>query len=134
MMGSYHQAAEFFEIIFNKGKFGSLPKEHQAILRHSAEAASSSNFFTAMDRYSNDLQWLKDKAGVKIYRTPQGVMNDQLAAWDKMIAKLEGEDPFFKKVLKSQKDFAHRVAFYELLNSCDYKLAYDHYFPGELGF
>ena len=134
MLGSYHQAAEFFEIIFNKDKFDSLPKEHQAILRHSAEAASSSNFFTAMDRYSTDLLWLKDKAGVKIYRTPQGVMNDQLVAWDKMITKLEGEDPFFKKVLKSQKEFAHRVAFYELLNSADYKLAYDHYFPGELGF
>ncbi len=133
MLGSYHQAAEFFEIIFNKDKYNSLPKEHQAILRHSAEAANSSNFFLGMDRYSNDLLWLRDKAGVKLYRTPQGVMDDQLKAWDKMLVKLE-KDPFFKKVVKSQKAFAHRVAFYELLNSADYKLAFDHYFPGELGF
>ena len=34
-MGSYHQAAEFFEIIINKDKFESLPKEHQAILEYS---------------------------------------------------------------------------------------------------
>ena len=133
MLGSYHQAAEFFEIIFNKDKYNSLPKEHQAILRHAAEAANSSNFFLGMDRYSNDLLWLRDKAGVKIYRTPQGVMDDQLKAWDKMLVKLE-KDPFFKKVVKSQKAFAHRVAYYELLNSADYKLAFDHYFPGELGF
>ena len=133
MLGSYHQAAEFFEIIFNKDKYNSLPKEHQAILRHAAEAANSSNFFLGMDRYSNDLLWLRDKAGVKLYRTPQGVMDDQLKAWDKMLVKLE-KDPFFKKVVKSQKAFAHRVAFYELLNSADYKLAFDHYFPGELGF
>ncbi|MFQ5937581.1 MAG: C4-dicarboxylate ABC transporter, partial [Acidiferrobacterales bacterium] len=134
MMGSYHQAAEFFEIIFNKTKYKALPKEHQAILKHAAAAASSTNFWTAMDRYSNDLLWLRDKAGVKVYRTPQGVMNAQLKAWDKMITKLEGEDPFFKKVLKSQKEFAHRSAYYILLNQCDYKLAFDHYFPGELGF
>ncbi|MFQ6024874.1 MAG: TRAP transporter substrate-binding protein, partial [Acidiferrobacterales bacterium] len=70
MMGSYHQAAEFFEIIFNKGKYKALPKEHQAILKHAAAAASSSNFWTAMDRYSQDLQWLINKAGVKVYRTP----------------------------------------------------------------
>ena len=133
MMGSYHQAAEFFEIIFNKDKFDRLPKEHKAILRHAAEAASSSNFWLGMDSYSRDLQWLKNKAGVKIYRTPQGVMDDQLTAWDNMLVKLE-KDPFFKKVVKSQKEFAHRVAFYELLNSADYKLAFDHYFPGELGF
>ncbi len=134
MMGSYHQAAEFLEIIFNKTKYNKLPKEHQAILKHAAAAASSTNFWTAMDRYSKDLQWLINKAGVNVYRTPQGVMNEQLKAWDKMIAKLEGEDPFFAKVLKSQKDFAHRSAFYILLNQCDYKLAFDHYFPGELGF
>ena len=133
MMGSYHQAAEFFEIIFNKKKFNGLSKEHKAILKYAVEAASSANLWMAYDRYSNDLQWLKDKAGVKVYRTPQGIMDDQLKAWDNIIVKLE-KDPFFKKVLKSQKDFSHRVAYYELLNAADYKLAYEHYFPGELGF
>ncbi len=133
MMGSYHQAAEFFEIIFNKKKFNALSKEHQAILRIAAEAASSANYWTAMDRYSKDLQWLKSKAGVNVYRTPKGVMVDQLKAWDKMLVRLE-KDPFFKKVVKSQKEFAHRVAYYELLNSADYKLAFEHHFPGELGF
>ncbi len=60
MMGSYHQAAEFFEIIFNKDTYNALTAEHQAILKYSAEAASSINYFTARDRYSSDLQWLKN--------------------------------------------------------------------------
>ena len=34
MMGSYHQAAEFFEIIFNKNKFNKLATELQAILEY----------------------------------------------------------------------------------------------------
>ncbi len=134
MMGSYHQAAEFFEITFNKTKYDALPDEHKAILRYAAEAANSSNFWTAMDRYSADLQWLKNEAGVNVRRTPGSIMKKQLAAWDVMIKKLEDEDPFFAKVLKSQKDFAHRAAYYYLLNQCDYQLAFEHYFPGELGF
>ncbi len=133
MLGSYHQAAEFFEIIFNKDKFNALEKEHQAILKYAAEAASSANFWRGQDQYSKDLQWLKNKAGVKIYRTPQSVMKAQLDAWDKILPGLE-KDPFFAKVVKSQKEFAHRVAYYDILNSCDYKLAFDHYFPNELGF
>jgi TRAP-type mannitol/chloroaromatic compound transport system substrate-binding protein len=134
MLGSYHQAAEFFEITFNKKLFNSLAKEHQAILEYAAEAASSDNFWKGIDRYSKDLLWLRDKAGVKLYRTPQSVMSAQLKAWDVLIDRISKADPFFAKVLKSQKDFAHRASYYYLLNQCDYKLAFDHYFPGQLGF
>ena len=74
MLGSFHQAAEFFEIIFNKTKFNALEKEHQAILKYAAEAASSNNYWRGLDQYSKDLQWLKNKAKVKIYRTPKSVM------------------------------------------------------------
>ncbi|MBT8328617.1 MAG: TRAP transporter substrate-binding protein [Desulfofustis sp.] len=133
MLGSYHQAAEFFEIIFNKDKYNALADEQKAILRYAAEAASSDNFWKGQDRYSKDLQWLKNEAGVKVYRTPKSVMEDQLKAWDEVLPQLE-KDPFFAKVVKSYKEFAKRVAYYELMNSADYKLAYDHYFPGELGF
>ena len=133
MMGSYHQAAEFFEIIYNKTKFESLPKEHQAILEHSAEAASPANYALGMDRYSNDLQTLINKDGVKVYRTPESVMAAQLVSWDKVLKKLN-QDPFFKKVTDSQKAWSARVAYYNLLNDADYKLAFKHYFPGKLTF
>ncbi|MEW6334376.1 MAG: TRAP transporter substrate-binding protein [Thermodesulfobacteriota bacterium] len=133
MLGSYHQAAEFFEILFNKTKYQKLPKEHLAILKYAAEAASSANYWRGQDQYSKDLLWLRDTAKVKLIRTPQSVMQAQLKAWDKIMPDLE-KDPFFAKVVKSQKDFSHRVAFYDILNSCDYKLAFDHYFPKELGF
>ncbi len=133
MLGSYHQAAEFFEIIFNKTKFDALEKEHKAILKYAAEAASSANYWRGQDQYSRDLLWLRDKAGVKIIRTPDSVMKAQLDAWDKILPGLE-KDPFFKKVVASQKEYAHRLAYYDILNTCDYKLAYDHYFPNELGF
>ncbi|MFQ5468560.1 MAG: TRAP transporter substrate-binding protein, partial [Kiloniellaceae bacterium] len=73
-LSSYHQAAEFFEIIFNKGKFESLPKEHQAILEYSAEAASTANYGYAMDLYSRDLQKLINEDGVNVYRTDVSIL------------------------------------------------------------
>ena len=60
-------------------------------------------------------------------------MDAQLKSWDKVLTKLN-KDPFFKKVVDSQKEWSHRVAFYDLTNAADYKLAYKHYFPGEITF
>ncbi len=133
MMGSYHQAAEFFEIMFNKDRFDSLDPDLQAILEHSAEAANTANYGLAMDRYSADLQKLINQDGVNVYRTPQSVMQAQLDSWDEVLDNLVS-DEFFNKVVESQRAWSERVAFYDLLNSADYKLAYDHYFPGKLPF
>ena len=132
MMGSYHQAMEFFEILFNKNKYNALPADLKAILRYGVEAASSSNWWTAMNEYSRDLQLLKDKHKVNIIRTPRSIFQEQLKAWDIVSAKLQKEDPFFKKVVDSQKDWAKRVAYYMFLNEADYKLGYEHIFKAKL--
>ncbi|MEO1206762.1 MAG: TRAP transporter substrate-binding protein DctP [Pseudomonadota bacterium] len=131
MLGSYHQAAEFFEIIFSKRKFDSMPAELQAICEYGAEAASTANYGLALDKYSADLQGLMNEDGVKVHRTPKAVMEAQLKSWDTVLAKLE-KDAFFKKVVDSQKAWAERVAFYYQMNAADYELAFDHYFPGKI--
>jgi TRAP-type mannitol/chloroaromatic compound transport system substrate-binding protein len=127
MLGSYHQATEYFEIIFNKDKFNSLPAEHQAILQYAAEAASTSNLATGLDNYSRDLQLLQSEHGVKVYRTASSILEAQLAAWDELLAELT-QDPFFAKVVESQKAWVKRVVFYELYNAADQRLAYEHFF------
>jgi len=133
MLGSYHQAAEFFEIIVNKDLYDGLDPDLQAILEYGAEAANTANYGLAMDQYSKDLQKLINEDGVNVYRTPQSVMAAQLESWDTVLDDLT-KDEFFGKVVQSQKDWSERVAFYSLMNQADYKLAYEHYFPGKLGF
>ena len=132
MLGSYHQAMEFFEIIFNKKKWESIPKDLQAILQYGVEAASASNFWFAMDNYSRDLQVLINKHKVKVTRTPKSIFQSQLQAWDVVNSKLQAEDPFFKKVVESQMAWAKRVAYYMFLNEADYKLGYEHVFKTKL--
>jgi TRAP-type mannitol/chloroaromatic compound transport system substrate-binding protein len=132
MMGSYHQAMEFFEIIINKRKWATIPKDLQAILQYAVEAANSANYWTAMDNYSRDLQELIHKHKVNVIRTPRSIFVAQLQAWDVITAKLSSEDPFFAKVVASQKDFAKRCAYYIHLNEADYKLGYEHVFKTKL--
>ncbi|HUG23725.1 TRAP transporter substrate-binding protein [Piscinibacter sp.] len=132
MMGSFHQAMEFFEIAFNKKKHDALPKEQQAILRYAAEAASSSNWWTAMDNYSRDLEELTSKDKVNVIRTPKSIFQEQLKAWDTVTKRLSDEDPFFKKVVDSQRAWSKRVAKYMFLNEADYLLGYEH-IHGKIG-
>ena len=55
-------------------------------------------------------------------------MQDQLKACDVITAKFEKADPFFKKVVASQKVYAKKVMAYLLLNQPDYGMAYRHHF------
>jgi TRAP-type mannitol/chloroaromatic compound transport system substrate-binding protein len=127
MMGSHHQATEYFEIMFNRTKFNALPKEHQAILQYAAEAVSSANEWKGMDYYSKDLVELRDKDKVNVLRTPKDVFDAQIKAWDGLIDQL-GKDPFMKKVMESQKAWVKRVVYYNMFNATDYRGAYEHHF------
>ena len=131
MLGSHHQATEYFEIMFNRTKFNSLPKEHQAILQYAAESASSANSWLAMRQYSDDLQELMTKDKVNVLRTPQGVFDAQIKAWDGLIDVL-AKDEFMKRVMDSQKAWVKKVVFYNMMNATDYKGAFNHHFPNML--
>ena len=131
MLASYHQASESFEYIFNRDTFEGLDPDLQAILKYGVESAHLANFALAMNQYSADLQKLQNDAGVNVKRTPDSVLKAQLEAWDKILPPLMA-DPFFAKVVDSQKAWCERVVFYSLLNAPDYKMAYQHYFPDKL--
>jgi TRAP-type mannitol/chloroaromatic compound transport system substrate-binding protein len=127
-LASFHQSQETFEITYNKKKFDGLAPELQKILEYASEAESSNFFWNNTLRYADDLVKLKNKLGVKVHRTPDNVMRDQLKAWDVIIAKYSKQDPFFKKVVESQKVYAKKVMAYLLLNQPDYEMAYKHHF------
>ena len=127
MLKSYHQPAETFEIIFNRAKFQGLPGELQAALRVASEAASADMSWKAQDRYSRDLEEMIAKQGVKVHITPRSVLEAQLKSWDKLTAQLSS-DPFFKKVVDSQKAWVKRVEGYYRRNEVGNEIAYEHHF------
>jgi len=129
MLQSHHQQAETLEVIFNKAKFNALPAEIKAILRYAAFAATADQFAMAHDRYSKDFEEVK-KRGVNIMKTPDAILEAQLAAWDKVIAE-QSKEPFFKKVIDSQKAWVKRTAAYVDANNLSSERlakAYKHFF------
>lgn len=127
MLQSYHQSAECFEIMFNKAKYDALAPDLQAILKYATESASADMSWKAMDRYSKDLEAMKAESGVKVHRTPDAVLQAQLAAWDKVIAA-QSQEPFFAKVVESQKAWAKRVVALQFDMEVDQKTAFEHFF------
>jgi TRAP-type mannitol/chloroaromatic compound transport system substrate-binding protein len=127
MLQSFHQSTEQFEILFNKGKYDGLPPELRAMIDIAVQAASSDMSWKAVQRNSQDYIELK-KAGVKFYKTPDAILRAQLAAWDKIMAKKGGENPMFKKILDSQREFAERAGAWQNDYLVDFKLAHNHYF------
>ena len=130
-LGSYHQASESFEFLFNGLTMEDMEPDLKAILIHGVEAVSTANKAKAARRYSEDLRRLQDESGVTVHRTSPEILEAQLAAWDELIPELEA-DPFMKKTLDSQRAWVEQVTFYELMNAPDYALAYERYFPGQL--
>jgi TRAP-type mannitol/chloroaromatic compound transport system substrate-binding protein len=128
MLQSYHQNAEQFEIMFNKDKFNALPQKVQAILANAVDAASADLCWKAIDRYSKDYTEMETKQGVKFYKTPDALLQEQLVAYDKVSDKKAGENALFKEIIDSQKAFAQRAVRWDMDNNVNRRMAYVHYF------
>jgi TRAP-type mannitol/chloroaromatic compound transport system substrate-binding protein len=128
MLQSYHQNAEQFEIMFNKGKFDALPAKMRSVIENAVEAASADMSWKAIDRYSKDYIELQTKQGVKFYKTPDPVLQTQLTAYDAAAAKKAADNPLFKEIADSQKAFAERAVRWDLDTNVSRRMAYNHYF------
>jgi TRAP-type mannitol/chloroaromatic compound transport system substrate-binding protein len=131
-LGSFHQSQEMFEIPVNTKKYNNLSPAHQAIIRNAAYAANSDNYFKALMRYSTDLAKLINEDKVNVYQTSDEILSEQLKAWDRVVRDFSEKDPFFKKIIDSQKTYAKKVMKYLLMNQPNYKLAYENEF-GPIG-
>ena len=127
MLQSFHQSGEQFEILFNKGKLDALPAELKSIIEYAVQASSAEMSWKAIDRNSKDYADMK-KQGIKFYKTPDAILKAQLDAWDKVVEKKSAENPYFKKVMESQRAFAARAGQWQNDYMVDFKMAYNRYF------
>ncbi|KQV78524.1 C4-dicarboxylate ABC transporter [Massilia sp. Root351] len=128
MLQSFHQSSEQFEITFNKTKYDALPAKMKAIIDNAVEAASADMSWKAIDRYSKDYGELQSKDGVKFYKTPDALLQEQLKIWDEVVAKKGADNPLFREVEKSQRAFAARAMKWDMDTNNPRRMAYNHYF------
>ena len=128
MLSSYHQASEVLRVHLQQGQVReprSGPAGHSQVRRG---GGASRQLRACHEPVLGRPAEAAD--GVRRQRQADAGLGAQaqLEAWDKILPPLM-EDPFFAKVVDSQKAWCERVVYYSLLNSPDYKLAYQHYFP-----
>ncbi|MFQ3622139.1 MAG: TRAP transporter substrate-binding protein [Acetobacteraceae bacterium] len=134
MLQSFHQHTETFEVLFNKAKFDALADEQKAMIRVAAEASSADMSWKLQDRYPKDLAAMTSQQGVRAITTPRPILEAQLQAWDRVVARLEGDTsspaagPFFKKVCDSQRAWCRLSGTYFLRNEAPSVLAFNHFF------
>lgn len=128
MLQSFHQAAETFEINFNKDKYNELPDNLKAIIDNAIEASSADMSWKSVDRYSIDYIRLKEEDNVKFYKTPDSILLDQLKVWDDIIATKAEENPLFKEIMESQLAFAERAVSWDMDTNNNRRMAYNYYF------
>ena len=127
MLQSFHQNAEQFEIMFNKTKYDALPAKMRSIIDNAVEAASADMSWKAIDRYSKDYAEMA-KGGIKFYKTPDAVLQNQLTGYDTAAAKKSEGNALFKEIEASQRTFAERAVKWDLDTNVQRRMAYNHYF------
>lgn len=128
MLQSFHQSSEQFEITFNKTKFNALPPKLRAIIDNAVEAASADMSWKAVDRYSQDYIELQTKQGVRFYKTPDSMLQEQLKIWDQVVAKKGEGNALFREVEASMRNFAQRAVKWDMDTNNPRRMAYNHYF------
>src|SRR5690606_17548527 len=128
MLQSFHQSSETFEVIFNKAKYDALPDTLKAIIANACEAASADMSWKAIHRYSEDYIKLQKEDGVKFYKTPDTILQQQLEVWDKIVEEKSKTNPMFKEIEQSQRAFAQRALAWDMDTNNNRRMAYNHYF------
>jgi TRAP-type mannitol/chloroaromatic compound transport system substrate-binding protein len=70
---------------------------------------------------------MRTKHGVNVARTPTAVLIKQLETWDAIKEKFAKEDPFFAKVLESQRKYAENVVPARMQMYPAYSFSADYY-------
>ncbi len=124
-----HELGSIGELIINSEIWASLPPQQQEAIR-SAVTETFVRWGVKWQKQNADaIEEMVSKHGVKILPTPPEINMAFLKAWDEIAQEESAKNPFFKKVLDSQKAYAAKVVPAKRFMFPPYTLTADHYFP-----
>lgn len=126
-MPDLRQPPSYNEVLINKQKWEELPPDLQAIVKYACWAEIIRMAAHTVDMDSKAMQELTTKHGVKIRQTPEDVLRAEMEAMDKVFAAESAKNPFFAKVLNSQREFAKRTVPHAQRLSPPMKIIVEHY-------
>lgn len=129
-MPSIHQPTGFMELLVNKKKWDELPADLKEIIKGACMADTLLFALKQIDQNSKDLETMVTKHGVTVVETPREMLLEMLKAWDRVAERRVKENPFFARVLASQRLWASRVVPFRLIYHPPFDSIADHYWKG----
>jgi TRAP-type mannitol/chloroaromatic compound transport system substrate-binding protein len=126
-----HEPSVFGELLLNNDVWGALPAQQQEAIR-SATIETIVRWWVRWQKQNADaIDEMRTKHGVQILRTPPDILVAFLKTWDEMAKEESAKNPFFKKVLDSQREWASRVVPAKRFMYPPYSFAANYYWPEE---
>jgi TRAP-type mannitol/chloroaromatic compound transport system substrate-binding protein len=124
-----HESVTVGEVLFNRDIWDGLAPDLQEIIK-SAATETFTRWWPRWQRQNAEaLKELQGKHGVQILKTPDDILIEFLKTWDRIAAREAEKDPFFKRVLESQRAYAGLVVPAKRFMFAPYSFAADYYWP-----
>jgi TRAP-type mannitol/chloroaromatic compound transport system substrate-binding protein len=124
-----HESVTIAEVLINGDVWKSLTPVQQEIIK----SAATETFYRWWARWQKQnaeaLKELQEKHNVQILRTPPDILVEFLKTWDALAKEESEKNPFFKKVLDSQRAYAAVVVPAKRFYFPPYSFAANWYFP-----
>jgi TRAP-type mannitol/chloroaromatic compound transport system substrate-binding protein len=121
-----HEPVTVGEFIINKKKWDELPADLKEVIKTASQAAYWVHFVRFQEKTAKACQELIAQ-GIKVIKTTDELNNRFLKAYDEIQATYAAKDPFYAKVLESQKKYAGLIVPYRLSYFPPYNFIAEHY-------
>ena len=124
-----HENVTVGELLINLDVWNGLPEDLQEIVAVASTEAFVRHWISWQRQNADALKEMIEKHGVQVMKTPDYILYEFLKTWDKVAAREAAKNPFFKKVLESQKAYASVVVPAKRFMFPPYTFAADYYWP-----
>lgn len=128
-LGSMHEPATVVELLLNKGVWDGLEPDLQEIIRSATIEATYRSQMVINKLNAEALATLREEHGVQISQTPEDINVKILESWDQIAEQEAAQNPFFKQVHDSQREYASQVVPARRDIYVPYELGADYYWP-----
>ena len=104
-----HEPVTGGQLMFNSDVWAKLPPDLQEIVKVARVYATTHAQSSAFNRETAQACQELLKEGVQMHRMPDDVLKNFLDEWEKIQAEYAAKNPFYKKVMDSQKAYAGKI-------------------------
>jgi TRAP-type mannitol/chloroaromatic compound transport system substrate-binding protein len=126
-----HEPVTGGQIIVNKNVWSKLTPDLQEIMRVAVIYATMQRNFK-LNRETAEACLALIKGGTVMHRTPDEILINFLNEWEKIQAEYAAKDPFYKKVIDSQRKYAELIVPFKLSWFPPYEFAGKYYWKDKI--